>query len=208
MNALNEVSQPHAENMPSESQQSEGGVKPYPDDYLAAYRYALANGWAGEGAELYATTPDEDPPEGYTREGWRGARAAIRCLEGDTKPAESPWPKGSVVYFMQCAKTGAVKIGTTIDLQSRYHALRTNLPYGINRIWFCEGAGREMEQGLHKLLANHRLSGEWFEPAEPVMASLKGETIKEVTRVNGQIVGRVNSWDEALVSPLVKNAGA
>lgn len=120
--------------------------------------------------ELEHTPLEQDPPDDHTPESWRETRAAFACLNDEVPPAPPPaWPEGSVIYFITCAGTGAIKIGTTNNLRARVAQIYTILPYGVADIWFTPGA-RDVEQEIHRDHHEDRLSGEWFSASESVLA--------------------------------------
>lgn len=127
-----------------------------------------------------------------------------QCAKVEATPPPRPmdlrvpltgWPKGQVVYFMQAAKTRAIKIGTTRNLRSRYRALNTMAPHGINRVWYLAGAGRTEEVALHREFKDQRIGGEWFDPCRAILAKIIYGGCCEVRRIAGRVTGQVCSWD-------------
>ena len=62
------------------------------------------------------------------------------------------------------ARTGAVKIGRSADVERRRKQIQTGCPYEIRIILVLENQG-ELESKLHKLLKEYRTEqfrGEWF----------------------------------------------
>jgi hypothetical protein len=78
----------------------------------------------------------------------------------------------AAVYFIQAGTSGPIKIGTAQDPQSRLVRLQTANPwplYSVLLIWAPAGLERE----LHRLLAEHRIRGEWFRPHADVWAAIE-----------------------------------
>ena len=62
------------------------------------------------------------------------------------------------------ARTGAVKIGRSSDVERRRKQIQTGCPYEIKTILILEGQG-ELEPKLHGMLKEYRTAhfrGEWF----------------------------------------------
>lgn len=67
----------------------------------------------------------------------------------------------SVVYFLQCAETGRIKIGATDDLTTRVAAINSASCAPARLIAVVSG-GKEVEGYLHARFAEDRVNGEWF----------------------------------------------
>lgn len=67
----------------------------------------------------------------------------------------------TILYLIQAENTHLVKIGITTDLQHRIKSIQTGCPYKLAVIATWPGS-RTLESNLHKRLAEHRQSGEWF----------------------------------------------
>ena len=67
----------------------------------------------------------------------------------------------SLVYFALCAKENAVKIGVSINPQSRISELNTASPNPITLIGTCSG-GVTLERRLHKRFHEWHINREWF----------------------------------------------
>lgn len=68
------------------------------------------------------------------------------------------------LYIIQCDKTGAFKIGISMNVQKRLKTLKTGCPYEIRLILHLEGRA-DLEKKLHKMLKKYRTSKgnqEWF----------------------------------------------
>jgi hypothetical protein len=67
------------------------------------------------------------------------------------------------VYYIACTATHRVKIGyTSGPVERRLKALQTGAPAPLDLIAYHEGSPA-MEQAAHKLFAEQRVCGEWFE---------------------------------------------
>ncbi|MFD4457683.1 GIY-YIG nuclease family protein [Nocardia sp. NPDC058480] len=73
--------------------------------------------------------------------------------------------KPSIVYYLQFGDR--IKIGTTINLQRRLG----EIPH--DRVLAIEPGGRALERQRHKEFAEERLTGEWFEPSQRLLAHIK-----------------------------------
>lgn len=97
------------------------------------------------------------------------------------------------VYFM-LSDDGAVKIGSAGNPWTRHANIQASNPRRIRLLGFVPGGG-ELETELHRLLAGHRLRGEWFETAPAVLLC-----IREKLRGPRAIVGD-RKWLEESASP-------
>jgi hypothetical protein len=68
------------------------------------------------------------------------------------------------IYFIQCSKTGAVKIGKANNVANRLSTLQTSNPYKLNLIAVVEDCEIQVEKHFHNSLKKFRLNGEWFSP--------------------------------------------
>jgi hypothetical protein len=76
------------------------------------------------------------------------------------------------VYFIQQDVTQAVKIGysgSVRGIQQRLTHLQTASPYGLRVLCHTPGEAT-VERALHRRFRQHRIAGEWFSPAEDLMA--------------------------------------
>ena len=78
--------------------------------------------------------------------------------------AVMPWECNGYVYAVQ-ARTmeGPIKIGFSINVQSRLATLTIGSPVELDLLGFIAGS-QQLERQLHGLLSSHRLRGEWFKP--------------------------------------------
>lgn len=69
---------------------------------------------------------------------------------------------GSAVYFIYCEPAGAVKIGVSVDVASRFSALQTGNPYKLSLVGCIPGSYSE-ESVLHKFFKKAWTGvSEWF----------------------------------------------
>jgi len=86
------------------------------------------------------------------------------------KPSEldawhsSQHPPECFVYFIE-SDNGMVKIGSSVDPETRLRALQTGSPC-VLRLLFVEPGGSARERELHARFDACRRHGEWFEPDE------------------------------------------
>jgi hypothetical protein len=81
-----------------------------------------------------------------------------------------------LIYFAQPEGGGMIKIGMTEGcVVKRIAALQTQCPVMLN-ILATKRAAKYHERELHDLLWRHRSHGEWFHPAEEVMAEVAKAT--------------------------------
>ena len=66
----------------------------------------------------------------------------------------------SVVYIALCTHCNAYKIGTTNNLSSRTKSLRSTNPYIL--ILYVTSGYYLMEAHFHRLFADKKINGEWF----------------------------------------------
>jgi hypothetical protein len=76
---------------------------------------------------------------------------------------------GAVVYFMQVAPDGPIKIGWTKVLSQRLSQVQTTSPHEIRLLATTPGDD-SLEGRLHKRFAHLHLRGEWFSPAPELLA--------------------------------------
>jgi len=73
-----------------------------------------------------------------------------------------------VIYFLQCAPSGPIKIGFTSGyVGTRVRALQTATPHELVFLGSHAG-GREIETELHHQFADYCCRGEWFHPVKPI----------------------------------------
>lgn len=89
-----------------------------------------------------------------------------------TRPtARSEAPSGGFVYVIR-SDANVVKIGFSSNPINRIASLRTGSSYPLDFafVGVTPGTGAEIEREAHRLLARHRLEGEWFD-VTPEMAT-------------------------------------
>lgn len=91
----------------------------------------------------------------------------------DLEPAPHVRAGSKLVYFIQSGDDGPIKIGASMDPQSRLAALQTSNPQRLRLLGTIPG-GHPKEKAIHLKLKAHRIQGEWFSP-HPV-------TITEIAR--------------------------
>ena len=88
----------------------------------------------------------------------------------DGKPDQSPKvDKSRYVYFIQCGKTGPIKIGYANDVKARLATLQTASPFDLRLLATIKGRP-SLERQLHNRFAGDRLRGEWFLPTSELLA--------------------------------------
>jgi hypothetical protein len=95
-----------------------------------------------------------------------------------------------MIYFIQNAKDGYVKIGlaagdTPACVSARLHSLQISNPYELKIIGFCRG-GKKEEEALHRAMKKFRVSGEWFALTRELIEVIKtlsvaGESDRKVS---------------------------
>jgi hypothetical protein len=76
------------------------------------------------------------------------------------------------IYFIQAINGGPVKIGFSICPEKRMSELQTANPYKLDLIGSIKG-NVFAEKKLHRHLIHARTFGEWFEPDEVVIETIK-----------------------------------
>lgn len=77
--------------------------------------------------------------------------------------------KKDQVYFIECS--GRIKIGFSTDVQSRLRSFSTGSALKFSLVAAIDGP-RQLEKAIHKLLAEHRQHGEWFEDCPAVRETI------------------------------------
>jgi hypothetical protein len=73
-------------------------------------------------------------------------------------------------YFIG-GETGPVKIGYSVDVQSRFRVIQLCCPTPLRVMAVCEG-GEAREAAYHTQFSAHRLHGEWFSRAPDIFAEI------------------------------------
>lgn len=115
----------------------------------------------------------------------------------------------SVVYFIQCGPGGPIKIGVARNVKKRMAQLQTGQPYTLELLATMPG-NVTVEQRLHLKLRAHRMSGEWFEPHENVLAEVRrAQPVEEAVAVEEDRLATPEEMDRSwriVFIGLLKNA--
>lgn len=76
------------------------------------------------------------------------------------------------VYFIQQGDSGAIKIGCSKNPTQRLQGLQTGHSEAL-RLLTCAVGSQAQERALHDRFAHLRVSGEWFRPAEDLLAYIR-----------------------------------
>lgn len=103
-----------------------------------------------------------------------GAAAMYALRKEDAKRSmiERETNGGCVVYFVQELSTGAVKIGVTGNLKSRFYMLRVNSPHEMVVLAHVPGDER-LERYLHDRFCDSCIRGEWFRLTPELLACIE-----------------------------------
>lgn len=82
------------------------------------------------------------------------------------------------VYFIQMGEGGPIKVGVAGNVNKRRAAIQTHCPYHCTVLASFKGGFKE-ETEVHRVFADLRLNGEWFECQPELLAFI--EQIKERT---------------------------
>jgi hypothetical protein len=115
------------------------------------------------------------------------------------EPEAVPYNK-PLVYFVQAREGDPIKIGRVSRahlLPSRLASLQTGSPYPLHVLGVVRG---DKEAELHRRFAAHRLSGEWFEAAWPILAFLgiPGKAAKSRRESADYDRGRKDGYEDGL----------
>lgn len=80
-----------------------------------------------------------------------------------------------MVYFIQAGENGPIKIGKSVDPQKRLAQLQTSSERPL-RILLTLVGDESRECAYHKLWAEHRIRGEWFDPAPEIVEYVRSKT--------------------------------
>lgn len=75
-------------------------------------------------------------------------------------------------YLVQSAFGGPIKIGQSLNPEARLASMRVNSPLKLEMLAVIEEGGAWCERELHGLFRHHRLHGEWFDNAKPLLEYL------------------------------------
>lgn len=82
-------------------------------------------------------------------------------------------PRVEVVYFLVDEPMSAVKIGRTVDTVRRLRELQVGGTSKLKYLGWIPG-GSEQEGALHRVMAEHRIRGEWFRLTPAVRVLIEG----------------------------------
>jgi hypothetical protein len=74
----------------------------------------------------------------------------------------------SRVYFVQESGMGAIKIGTTKNVNTRVSDMAVGTPHLLAVLALIDG-NHEVEHALHQRFAHARIRGEWFRPVPELL---------------------------------------
>lgn len=124
--------------------------------------------YAGVVASLFPQDPARMPVDkcGFCL----GCRTAT-----DDHGTEDPATGTGWIYFLRAGTSGPIKIGTSVNVDSRIATLQTGCPDELRLIARIRG-GSGVERMLHQKFDRDRIRGEWFKPSSELV-----ELIKELT---------------------------
>lgn len=74
---------------------------------------------------------------------------------------------GAVVYVFRAGDTNRYKIGRAANVEVRRKQLQTGCPDRLELVGIIEGDAVRIESEFHRMFAEQRVSGEWFEFEDP-----------------------------------------
>lgn len=77
-----------------------------------------------------------------------------------------------MIYFIQRGEDGPVKIGTSVDPDTRLRTLQTAVPEPLKLLDVIPG-DRKREVEIQRDLAPFRINREWFEPAAELLTYIR-----------------------------------
>jgi hypothetical protein len=104
------------------------------------------------------------------------------------------------LYIMQMGKTGAIKVGRSIDPARRLKQLQTGCPYEIKLILVAKSQGYR-ERELHVEMKRFRVrthKGEWF--SEHAIGSIPVDLYEQIELVNLELLN--GDWWKHVREPL------
>lgn len=94
---------------------------------------------------------------------------AAAAIVGEAKPPAAGDELPALVYFLE-RRDGAIKIGTTRDLNTRLSAIRRDA--GDVRVLGTIDGDVETEREFHARFLRFRMDGEWFAPNPEMLAAI------------------------------------
>jgi hypothetical protein len=104
------------------------------------------------------------------------ARSSVGLSVTVSHPTVGKSSSDPVVYFIQAESGGPIKIGRAKSVKRRLAILQIGNPARLVVLRTTPGGAHE-EAALHAHFAASRLSGEWFEPTEELLALIAAEKI-------------------------------
>lgn len=87
------------------------------------------------------------------------------------------------VYFIRC-HTGEIKIGRARCARRRLNTLQVAHVHKLELLAVRKG-GKDIESTYHKQFAEHHITGEWFKPAEDILAEITRLRLSGTKRAQG-----------------------
>jgi site-specific recombinase XerD len=117
--------------------------------------------------------------------------------------------KQNFIYFSQAGENGPIKIGRSVDVDRRAADIQVSSAEKL-RVLATISSDPALERELHQRFAAFRLNGEWFSPAEPLIAfidSLPKQGAASISSVRAKLFARRNfggiaTVDEVLAAKL------
>lgn len=81
-----------------------------------------------------------------------------------------------MIYFAQAQNSGDIKIGTTISLKWRLHAIKRQRNEPLGLLGVMQGR-HKVERGLHRRFAHLALGHEWFTPGKEILEFIRLNTV-------------------------------
>lgn len=105
---------------------------------------------------------------GYLLKNGTTVSCGCEIKRGQARYMQARYPR-TLVYVVQIMPDGPVKIGCAENVVRRLGQMKVDCPFPIRVLSILDG-GYPLESRLHELFKSKRVGGEWFEPADDVMA--------------------------------------
>jgi hypothetical protein len=92
----------------------------------------------------------------------------LRARRRDIARASGGVPVERVYFIRSVRGSGPIKIGRSLDVDSRLASLQTSHHDRLHILTTLEG-GEELEDSLHQRFASDRVMGEWFSPSKELL---------------------------------------
>jgi hypothetical protein len=158
-------------------------LMPYPDRQLGTQLWWL--GVIGVGTGVVTTYPVPAPAESVPAMLQKmGVSSATFRIDDCEPTGYNPYDPtveirtaqrevNRLVYFIQPAGGGLIKIGVAARPKQRLYHLQTGSPVELRLVGTLPG-GQPLEAELHQRFAEHRVRGEWFEPTAELLSLIAG----------------------------------